>query len=259
MARVIVDFTVCCRRDEIYLQRVGCGAPFVRAIADELVAALGRPLDVVFHNRSQVPPLLEGRATTLLASGCGDDPDRTWRDCLAGLAEHDGSGFPGSEDLLFVMPFQGVVTRSRLQHFLQQISADRITVSSRVTAVNKNPFWLYGIYPEFREEGLVRDVNLTKLPRLGAVHFNEEAKAELPSLSKINGSHDLPKVYDLKDAFSHVPAGLAGEAMSATLDDLKVVLPEAGESKPHFFYMLPILNCYAGAPLSFGPTAGEGA
>ncbi|HKI81111.1 MAG TPA: hypothetical protein VKA04_05650 [Pseudodesulfovibrio sp.] len=258
MARVIVDFTVCCRRDEIYLQHPGFGAPFVQAITDELVSVLGGPPDVVFLNRSEIRPLLEGRVTTLLESGCGDNPDRTWRDCLAGLAEDDRVEFPGEDDLLFIMPFQGVVTRSRLEGFLQEIVAGRITLSSRVTAVNKNPFWLYGIYPEFREEGVVRDVNLTKLPKLGAVHFKEDAKLELPSLSKINGSHDLPKVYELKDSFAHIPASLAGEAMSTPLKDLKVVVPEAGKSKPHLFYMLPILNCYPGVPLSLGRSTGRG-
>jgi hypothetical protein len=259
MARVIVDFTVCCRRDEIYLQHPGCCAPFVQAIAKELVSTLGGHLDVAFHNRSEIRPLLEGQVTTLLESDCGDDPNRTWRDCLAGLAENDLTGFSGEDDLLFIMPFQGVVTRSRLEGFLKEVVADRITVSSRVTAVNKNPFWLYGIYPEFREENVVRDVNLTKLPKLGAVHFNEDAKLELSSLSEINGSHDLPKVYELKDSFAHIPAALAGEGVSATLEDLKVVVPEVGKSKPHFFYMLPILNCYPGASLSFGRSAGGGA
>ena len=255
MATIAIDFSICCSRDEIYLHDMV--PSFVVSIVREAAACLGRPVDIALYNRDVVQNQLTNEVKNLFESTWRDGLKRTWKNVTGDLAAHCGTETLIQDDLVIIMPFQGVVTQSRMRNFMKAVVLEKITLSTRITAVNKNPFWLHAIYPEFREKNVVRDVNLTKLPRLQMIHFKEEAKRELLNLPKINGSHDLPKVYEIKDAFIYIPATLIRSAQSISHQDFEIVVPNAGESKPHLFYMLPILNCNADASLSFGQPAGK--
>lgn len=248
MARIVVDCSICCKRDEFFARDLDADRPFIRAVAQEIVDCFGRPADVAIYNRELVRGHLEEIAGEVVRSSAGFGP-RSWNDVVSEIQAEGLDG--GDDDMLIVMPFKGEVSAERLRDFMGQIDKGRVTLSSRSVGVNRNPFWLYAIYPDFKEEKVIRDVNVSKLPRLGKAHFTEEAKQGIPFIGKLNGSHELPNVYDRKDAFAHVPASLLGTAVQVTDDQCQVVTPQPARKKPHLYYMLPIFNFHPDAEIDF--------
>lgn len=244
MATVIVDFTVCCERDKVFFSEALRGKPFALEVVRELALAVGRPVDVALCSREDTCRQLADECGCVLSSKAEPGTVRSWKEVVADLARHDLPAGLGEDDLLVVMPLRGLVSSSRTGLFLDCLNPGRVTVSTRVTQVNKNPFWNYAIYPEFTEQNLIRDVNITKLPRLCEKHFTEENRRLIP-VGKLNGSHDLPVVYDRYDAYAHIPAGIVAALLGGEDVRPRIVKLDKGDSRPHLLYMLPVLNFHA--------------
>lgn len=211
---------------------------------------MGHKVDIALCSREETRSEIVEQCGQVLLSGSPKGSVRDWGNVFSDLVRHEVLPEP-DQDLLIVMPLRGLVSASRTRLFLEHALQDRVTVSTRQTQVNKNPFWNYVIYPDFVEKNLIRDVNLTKLPRLGKNHFTEENLKLMPAVDKLNGSHDLPVVYDRYDSYAYIPAsGIEGLVRGQEPEPV-IVKVRKGDDRPHLLHMLPVLNFHADAELSF--------
>lgn len=243
MMSVYIDLSLHCARDRFFVERGELLEAFVADLADELMEMESvREMHLIQHGWEASQGLIR-RFVSIIDGGpiASFIPARDHHQIMSFLASQ---GEPGSEGgILYVNPFQGIVTKQRLLTMPINPAPGVIHVSAHKAPVNIHPLWVTPV----AEERVKRDsfvLRVSEMQRSLRDDADLMEKIQKDTHSTIAGSQYLKDVYLLDGAMVSV------DRMSLTTSEktaLPVVAEPYGQSLSEemdlpWFYQIPIFS-----------------